>query len=206
MKILFCIVGFLIFSALGESKPTFAEREFVRNYRAAYAAKSDVYTDTSLVYIPALVNLERNINSWGKLSISQRRQLLLRFINEPIIANDMAVNVNKDEWYTFPMGTLYYKGKYEEHIVGPMNNVAWFYKLVQSPLVEYLRNTSVEFVFTIDALLPEDKIQGLFWTIQDGCVYVLLYDKGQGVLYPVEARTFLTDIAKDEYFKLFFEL
>ena len=103
------------------------------------------------------------------------------------------------------MGTMENVPEDQKHIItGPVQYKNWYYYEVLCPLIDYLNDHDVEFVFSIANLLDYGTLNGRWWTIEGNSLLILLYDKDNNKYYSVDAQKFISEMAPKEYFGVFF--
>ena len=167
---------------------------FIHSFKCAYEDRVTEYLDSKLIYIPRIMNLSEKHDNWDKLSIDQKKDSLFYYLSTPVLADEYAVDIVIGDYYRFPMGLLEYNNKYQTHnITGPIKYKGWFYNEVISPLICYLRSHNVDFVFTVDYFTKKSTDE--WWTIENGSVFKLLYDKNNNSLHSVDAQKYIREIA-----------
>ena len=178
--------------------------KFILDYRASYENKLSLYNNPQLKYVPEIQNL-CDQHSWDKLSSSQRRDSLFTYLLNPSLYDDFALDLLRREYYIFPMGTMENVPEDQKHIItGPVQYKNWYYYEVLCPLIDYLNDHDVEFVFSIANLLDYGTLNGRWWTIEGNSLLILLYDKDNNKYYSVDAQKFISEMAPKEYFGVFF--
>lgn len=173
----------------------------VDGYKKAYSKKQKLYKDTTLIYVPCIMNIYENGKSWYQLSAKGRRDCFFDFFSHPVLANDMALSKITEDYYSYPTG-YDYKSRYhnKEKPAGPRPKDGWYYQTVVLPLIRYLQHNHVDYIFTISNV-GFDKRDNLFWTIEQGCLYILRWDVSNEEYYRVDADLFINEVAGDDYFK-----
>ena len=168
----------------------------------AFKAKYEsIDRDSTIIIIPAVMNLVEKSSQWFSIPISERRQIVLDFISYPILADYEVLDLNTGERFISPEGMLKKTNDSpKKHFIGPITHNIWYYETIQVPLVNYLRKEKTQHVFWVPNLgIGED--YGRFWIIKDDMLYVLVLDTIQGTFYPIGAIEFLNNVG-DDYFKL----
>ena len=166
---------------------------FVKAFRDQFEEKREVFSDERLIYSPRLKNLYENGDRWWRLSPIERRDSLFSFLTPPMLANDIAFDIDSYDYYTFPLGFLYYKEDPRGNLIsGPIRGQDWHYYDVIVPLINYLKNNPVQFIFSIENFC-NDKHYGWYWTIEDNSLNVLVWDKEAGNVHKQEALLFINN-------------
>ena len=71
MRRLFLMLIIIILS--GAISQAQSSMDLVNGYIEAYAKKRKFYKDTTLIYVPMMVNIYENCNSWYQLSVKGMR-------------------------------------------------------------------------------------------------------------------------------------
>lgn len=189
--ILSLLIFLLIFSTQSFIIRAQDVNRFVEGYKSAYENHlKKARLDTSLTYIPSVMNLaERKYSSWHCLSSHERQQKLWSYICPPILANDFAFEITKGKYYFFPEGWLYHNlPRYRVNEIVEHPDVPLF----KQTLLKYLQNNQVEYIFTI-VNVGDGSIDGRYWVITNNQLYILRYNKDIDELFPVEAIEFLNE-------------
>ncbi len=199
MRRLFLILIIIILS--GAISQAQSSMDLVNGYIEAYAKKRKFYKDTTLIYVPMMVNIYENCNSWYQLSVKGMRDCFFEFFSHPVLANDMALSKITEDYYLYPHG-YDYKSRYynKEKPAGPCPKDGWYYQTVVLPLIRYLQHNHVDYMFTISNVGFKER-DHCFWTIEQGQLYVLRWSDTNDEYYRVDADLFINDIAEDGYFK-----
>ena len=178
---------------------------FINNYKEAFDAKysyNDI--DSTMIFIPAIMNLIEKSAIWESIPLSERRKRVLDFISYPILAYSEMIDLITGERYIYPEGMIYKDNglpTQPNHFCGPTPHDTWYYNDIQVPLYVYLRRNRPEYVFTIPNLGVSEYYCGYFWIIKDDLLYALVFDTNLCSFYPIEVHVFLNHIAEDDYFK-----
>lgn len=192
LRILLTIMGVVI-SPLMTAQDIHDSHSFVNDYLERYEQYKSAYTDTTLLYVPCIMNLYEYGTEWLALSPSQRKDSLFSFLEHPILANDIALDVNNDEYYVFPLGQLYYCGEIKGYeMAGPITYRNWYHETVIIPLINYALTSRTHYLFSIENL-SRDYYNGYYWSIEDAVLYALVYDRDTNVFHSVRAESFLDD-------------
>lgn len=167
---------------------------FIDEYIIAFKARGDTYNDTTLVYVPAVMNLGQSNNTWFHLTASQRRSHLWDCLTPPILADDMALNILSEERYSYPSGMISHNGQYEPSvIVGPIHYFNWYYYEVQIPLIHYLRECKPDYLFSIVNLGCPCRVP-IYAAIQGKQMSFVLYNEQKCEFYSVDADNFIQSV------------
>lgn len=168
--------------------------DFINSYESAYSVKKElVYQDTSLVYIPAVMNLVENDTSWNYFVLSKNKEMLWNYLTPALLADYKAIDLNTGDYYVFPMGLLNYHGEANVKIAGPITRTIWYYDGIVMPLITFLRNNRPQYVFWIMNMHSDI----YYWIIKDDKLYALLFDKENHSFYEYDAELFLSDAELD---------
>lgn len=164
---------------------------FIENYKSVYERHlKKAHLDTSLTYIPTIMNLsEKKNNSWYDLSIPERQCKFLSYIYHPILANDFAFDVSNGRYFYFPEGWLFHN--LPRHRVNRMTTPQLF-PLSEKVLLEYLQKNHADYVFTV-VNVGDGSIDCRYWTISDKFLYILRYNEELNELYAVEAMDLIKE-------------
>lgn len=177
---------------------------FIDEYIFAFNARSDTYNDTTLFYIPVVMNLGEFDNHWYHYTISQRRSHLWDCLRPPVLADDMAININTKERYSFPTGMISHNGQYGPSIiVGPIHYYNWYYYEVQIPLTNYLRVYKPDYLFSVINLGYPSNIP-IYVAIQGKHMSFVIYSNYRHEFYSVDAEHFTQNV-EDAFFNSFLE-
>ena len=181
---------------LGQSPQTRAQdvHDFIEGYKSAYKEHlKKARLDTSLTYVPSVVNLNyiNNDLSFYQLPLQERPQKLWSYICNPILANDFAFDVEKGKYFFFPYGWLWSNHKFRKRVNKMVEAELWTGDVWRKRLLKYLQNNHIDYVFTIQNL--SINFDNRFWVIYGGQLYVLQYDEGIDELYHVNAEGFMND-------------
>lgn len=173
---------------------------FVSNYKEAFSSKNSEYNDTSLVYIPYIMNLyeQGQEKGWGRMTIQQRRDSLFVILNNPILASWEAIKLSTGEIFGFPTGLLDYKKKKKK-----LDFTQWFpnpdiYEKWYVPIIDYLKDNEVDYIFRIMNIGGQGS-SGEYWTIEQGKLFALQYDESCKSYVRYAAECFLR-CAQDDVF------
>lgn len=171
---------------------------FIHNYPIEFYKKREVYSNTSLTYIPCIMNLYfEKEERWLELSIAERKDSLFHYISKPILINDFAINKETGEYYRFPLGFLEHNNPRGDFLSGPIGYKNWYSVEIILPIAKYLEENDVSYIFTIEYI---GNGMNLFWTIEANQVFVLLYNKENRSFHKVEANVFLSSVDSNIYF------
>ena len=168
--------------------------DFIEGYKSAYKEYlKKARLDTSLTYVPSVVNLNyiNNDLSLYQLPLQERPQKLWSYICNPILANDFAFDVEKGKYFFFPYGWLWSNHKFRKRVNKMVEAELWTGDVWRKRLLKYLQNNHIDYVFTIQNL--SINFDNRFWVIYGGQLYVLQYDEGIDELYHVNAEGFMND-------------
>ena len=170
--------------------------DFINSYESAYTVKKElVYQDTSLVYIPAVMNLVENNTSWNFFVLSNKNNKIWNYLTPAILADYEAIDLNTGDYYLFPMGLLHYHGETNVKMVGPVARTIWYYDGIVMPLMTFLRNNRPQYVFWIMNMYSDIN----YWIIKDDKLYALMFDRESQSFYQFDAELFLNDAELDPY-------
>lgn len=180
---------------LGQSPQTRAQdvHDFIEGYKSAYREHlKKARLDTSLTYVPSVVNLNyiNNDLSFYQLPLQERPQKLWSYICNPILANDFAFDVEKGKYFFFPYGWLWSNHRFRKRVNKMFEYELSVYYVWEKRLLKYLQNNHIDYVFTIQLGVSWDI---RFWVIYDNQLYVLQYNEGQDELYSVDVENFIND-------------
>jgi hypothetical protein len=170
MKYYSLLVLFIICFCIGGKSQTV--ESFIEQYKLAYEKQSVVYKDTSLIYIPEVINLylDSGSESWFALPASLRRERLWEYLRDPILANKEAINLSKKRRYQYPEGLLFHD-RDSVRANGITEILVDDYFGVVVPLVDFLTYNSVDYIFTITNLNVIEKSNEMYWIIKDNQLY-----------------------------------
>ena len=198
------ILSFFVFVLvlLGQSSQIRAQdiHDFIDGYKSAYKEHlKKARLDTSLTYVPSVVNLNyvNNHLSFYQLPVQERPQKLWSYICNPILANDFAFDVEKGRYFFFPYGWLWGNHKFRKRVNRMVEAEFLAGNVWRKRLLKYLQNNHIDYVFTIQNLGVAFDIR--FCAISGGQLYVLQYDESINELYHVNAEDFMND--NIEFFK-----
>ena len=180
---------------LGQSPQTRAQdvHDFIEGYKSAYKEHlKKARLDTSLTYVPSVVNLNyiNNDLSFYQLPLQERPQKLWSYICNPILANDFAFDVGRGKLFVFPYGWLFGNHRFRKRVNKMFEYELSVYYVWEKRLLKYLQNNHIDYVFTIQLGESWDI---RFWVIYDNQLYVLQYNEGQDELYSVDVENFIND-------------
>lgn len=192
------VLSIICFCIGGKSQTV---ESFIEQYKLAYEKQSAVYKDTSLIYIPEVINLylDSGSESWFALPASLRRERLWKYLRDPILANKEAINLSKKRRYQYPEG-LFFNDRDSVRANGITEILVDDYFGVVVPLVDFLTYNSVDYIFTITNLNVIEKSNEMYWIIKDNQLYFLLFDDKRRQFYPIDAELFVRELAEDSFF------
>ena len=199
MKYYGLLVLFIICFCIGGKSQTV--ESFVEQYKLAYEKQAVVYKDTTLIYIPEVINLylDSGSESWFALPASLRRERLWEYLRDPILANKEAINLSIKRRYQYPEGLLF-NDRDSVRANGITEILVDDYFGVVVPLVDFLTNNSVDYIFTITNLNVIEKRNEMYWIIKDNQLFFLLFDDKRRQFYPIDAELFVRELAGDSFF------
>lgn len=177
--------------------------KFVRNYRIAYRriSKND-FLDTSLVYIPSVLNLYENSKGFYKQTKAQRRLFLFDFLSNPNVVRDLAVNPESGELFEFYLADLIETSKHKDRRWSSFSHILRPKKTNHNdeylPIINYIRTNEFDYIFTIANIYSQLRICSKYWVIKEGGVFLLEYDKTSESLKEIDLQSFTSNPCYDD--------
>lgn len=170
---------------------------FIENYKKEYHQLVNKNTDTSLLYMPQIMNFSEGYDVLlNKMPMEQRKENLFLFLSNHNLklANDYAFDVKGCRLLYDPTGLLRYKQYKDKREMVDISAVRDFDFPVKV-LLNYLEENACDYIFTIESTGYE-----VFWVIKNGNIFALVYDEKNIYFQVLDVESFLNDKRYDELF------